>query len=904
MARLLRPTVVAAKSELEPGESVAMTATVTDSTGKGVEDAEVSVAIVDDALYALFSDPSAPIAPFFHPVRRNDVRTGGPIHLESVGWAAIAPGSKDGPDGPPEGAPASGDDAGAPTMAGPPAGAAPPPAAPAPSAAPARAPGDAPRPAADAAPAREELARREGGSERLADAKKSKGEDGGEGPLEPRKDFRSAIHWTPAARTGADGRVALPPIRMGDSITRWRITSVAVDARTRVGSSTTTIRTAKKVLTRVTLPRFLRATDVVEAPWVLHSLLTEDAEASYVIGARGVELTRAGAARGTETLKAGAVVTHDVRLAAPRVGVGTVNAELRTAAGGDAFEGTVPVLPQGIAKTLLATASIDKGTATLDALALPPTADRDTARLRITVTPSVAQAVGAALPYLADYPYGCTEQTMSRLVPVVVARAAQEKFRVPLRGRLAELPKMIDAGIARLRALQHADGGFGWWATDPSDPWMTAYVVHGLTRATLVMPEPAPAKEILARATRWLATWRSASAKVSGDAGRVRLVRAFAAMALADADALPKSESLDLPDDGVVAVSPLERAFLLRARLARDRDERGARHQADVLAARAIRDPAGVHWAADGAEATRWDGDPVETTAWVLGAILSADPQHEVLSPGVRWLLAQRAGGDHWHSTRDTAACVAFLTRYAVAENDLGAGREVTVTVNDRPLPPVVVTAENAFTDASSIEVATGELPTGPIRVTATSAGAVAVAATLSFTDTGPAVAAASAGFTVERRWWLLESTTVDGKPVLRRKAVTETVPSGALLDVEVTVTTDAAREFAMIESPHAAGFEPEKDYGSAYAEPVPSTSRADHVETYDDRTMFFAKGLPRGTHVFRHRVRAVHVGSFTALPASASLMYFPDVRGNGAGEVLEISKSGGAGADASKGGR
>jgi len=61
----------------------------------------------------------------------------------------------------------------------------------------------------------------------------------------------------------------------------------------------------------------------------------------------------------------------------------------------------------------------------------------------------------------------------------------------------------------------------------------------------------------------------------------------------------------------------------------------------------------------------------------------------------------------------------------------------------------------------------------------------ISVSAALSFTDTGPAVAAAAAGFEVKRTWWLLEPVEVNGKPALRRGPVTESVPSGALLDVD-----------------------------------------------------------------------------------------------------------------------
>ena len=113
-------------------------------------------------------------------------------------------------------------------------------------------------------------------------------------------------------------------------------------------------------MTRLTLPRFLRATDSVDAPWLLHSLLATDVEAKYVAGATGVELQ--GPHAGEELLKAGAVVAHDLRIFAPAVGQGRVTTELRTDAGGDAEAETLPILPQGIPKTL-ATQAVAEGAA-------------------------------------------------------------------------------------------------------------------------------------------------------------------------------------------------------------------------------------------------------------------------------------------------------------------------------------------------------------------------------------------------------------------------------------------------------------------------------------------------------------------------------------------------------------
>ena len=111
-----------------------------------------------------------------------------------------------------------------------------------------------------------------------------------------------------------------------------------------------------------------------------------------------------------------------------------------------------------------------------------------------------------ALPYLIDYPYGCTEQTMSRFLPAVItAKTLRDLGLKPgdVMGRvfggietnsaaathpkgkkdLEELDRIEKASLERLYDFQHADGGWGWWKEGDSDHWMTAYVVWGLSLA-------------------------------------------------------------------------------------------------------------------------------------------------------------------------------------------------------------------------------------------------------------------------------------------------------------------------------------------------------------------------------------------------------------------------------------
>ncbi|MEJ2665473.1 MAG: hypothetical protein P8107_15775, partial [Spirochaetia bacterium] len=75
----------------------------------------------------------------------------------------------------------------------------------------------------------------------------------------------------------------------------------------------------------------------------------------------------------------------------------------------------------------------------------------------------------------------------------------------------AELDKMIAVGQKRLKQFQHSDGGWSWWYSHDSDPFITAYVVEYLLLAddtgfnidkTMLKKARGFFEDILERATR------------------------------------------------------------------------------------------------------------------------------------------------------------------------------------------------------------------------------------------------------------------------------------------------------------------------------------------------------------------------------------------------------------------
>ena len=72
---------------------------------------------------------------------------------------------------------------------------------------------------------------------------------------------------------------------------------------------------------------------------------------------------------------------------------------------------------------------------------------------------------------------------MSSFLPDVLVADAMKKLGVGTNIDPQTLNKQVRAGLDRLYQYQHPDGGWGWWQTDDSQPFMTAYVLAGLVQA-------------------------------------------------------------------------------------------------------------------------------------------------------------------------------------------------------------------------------------------------------------------------------------------------------------------------------------------------------------------------------------------------------------------------------------
>ena len=52
--------------------------------------------------------------------------------------------------------------------------------------------------------------------------------------------------------------------------------------------------------------------------------------------------------------------------------------------------------------------------------------------LEVQYSPTLAGAMVDALPYMVEYPYGCTEQTLNRFLPTVITLRTLQRMKIDL----------------------------------------------------------------------------------------------------------------------------------------------------------------------------------------------------------------------------------------------------------------------------------------------------------------------------------------------------------------------------------------------------------------------------------------------------------------------------------------
>ena len=251
-------------------------------------------------------------------------------------------------------------------------------------------------------------------------------------PVMIRKDFADLIKWIGSVETDDNG-IAEVPVTFPDNLTTWKIKTWAMAHGTRVGEGAAEVITSKDLIIRLQAPRFFVEKDEVVLSAVVHNYLKTEQAATISLELEGGTLTSSSPLSVERTIKAGGETRIDWRSKVTGEGEAIVRMKVITVDDSDAMEMTYPVYVHGILKQEAWSRVIDPDADTTSITVKVPAERRpEQTRLEIRYSPTIAGSIVDAIPYLAEYPYGCTEQTLNRFVPTVIAQKLIKEMGIDL----------------------------------------------------------------------------------------------------------------------------------------------------------------------------------------------------------------------------------------------------------------------------------------------------------------------------------------------------------------------------------------------------------------------------------------------------------------------------------------
>jgi hypothetical protein len=706
---------------------------------------------------------------------------------------------------------------------------------------------DAAKPAAPPASAAPEPAgeRRKGGGAAYA-------------ATEIRSNFADTMLWR-TVTTGADGR-AVVEVDVPDNLTTWRATARAVTLDSRFGQEARSVLARKEMIVRLQTPRFFTQNDETVVSAIAHNYLAAEKEVKIVFAAEGIEA--AGEKERRVKIAPQGQARIDWKARVRGAGKAKITVKALSDEDSDAMQLTIPVLPHGAMKWDSKGGIVDGKV--VERFRIPEGSVKDGSELVVVLSPTHASMVLDALEYLAGYPYGCVEQTMSRFLPTVVVSRTLQKLGIERKDLQAELPQMVAAGLQRLYNFQQQDGGWGWWQHDKSNPWTTAYVVFGL--ATARDADHAVEPNVIARGIQALNHHLSQATDPN--------LRAYLLYALSVAGVRNETVRAQLTDK-LGELNSYSKAMLA---LVLKKDGRPAGDVLAELAREAKVAGAAAHF--EGGTRGGWLDHTMEVTAVALRAFVQIDPRHELIPRMVHWLSVVRQG-NYWASTKQTAMVVFAVTDYLAVTGDLNPDMTLTLTVNGEKVLSQRVTKENWQDFDGMRKFPASKLREGDNEIVIEKAGngtptwSVYAKYYAEAEDLKPS----EGGIQVERTY----SRVVyeNGKRILQRLDSGETVTSGDEVEVTLHVTADRNYEWLMLEDPLPSGFEPIREYWGHYG--WHWNYWYSRKEFRDEKVSIAMSTLWQGRHQASYVMRAETPGDFHVLPAGVFNMYHPQIGGNSA---------------------
>ncbi|MEM7697531.1 MAG: alpha-2-macroglobulin family protein [Verrucomicrobiota bacterium] len=322
-------------------------------------------------------------------------------------------------------------------------------------------------------------------------------------PDRVRKDFKPLAFWEPTLTTNAAGEVSVT-FPAPDNLTTFRIMAVVARGN-QFGHAEKPVVTNKPLIIEPALPRITHLGDRIDLGAVLHnntasrqnvSVRVElDVRAVFLDSLSEVLSTSLSSTPDTEdrwlaeselVLDPGETSTVSFPVQITETGEATWRWAVQSKSDSNLRDRTESKLEVAYPLPLLRERHTTRITVGDEVDLLADSSDRvrtGTGEVEVRVANTQLADASDALDYLLGYPYGCVEQTTSRLVPWLTLTQLQDVLP-ELSREPAEIDGVVSSSVDRLFSMQTSNGGLGYWP-GASRPvlWGSAYGGLGIALA-------------------------------------------------------------------------------------------------------------------------------------------------------------------------------------------------------------------------------------------------------------------------------------------------------------------------------------------------------------------------------------------------------------------------------------
>lgn len=642
--------------------------------------------------------------------------------------------------------------------------------------------------------------------------------------LQIRSEFKDYAYWQPSLLTDKNGEVHFN-IKFPDNITQWNTTVLGMDRKSRVGITKMQTKAFKPVMGQLAIPRFLVEGDKVNIIGKSINFTNDSFQVNTqfklndeIIQSKDALLTNA--------------IIEKTKITAPEpMDSLKLTYLMQTDKFGDGEERSIPVFRIGIEESKGYFFVLDKDTT------ITMKFDELDTDVQLTAQSNILKLLLKDIEGLKNYPYGCNEQSASRMIALLLDESVKRKL-----GESVNNQKEINAMIVRLTDAQNSDGSYGWWKNGSTNPWMTNYVLNALhlakTRGYTNASAPLQKGIVYITNVGVYEKWNT-------------LEKLEAINLLTNINQNANYERLIAPLDTLSKLSFYERLLLTKIK-------QHANLTYDLVVLDASMKTTLFGGAFFGTDGYHWYNNSIPTT--LLAYEIYKKAGKDEICRNIRQYFMEKRRHYGWRNTFETARILHTILP-DVLEGDMNI-KENNLVINDNQ--SVTLDKERfQATYKNTKELTIKKTGNTPVFITAYQ------------TFHNPKPTPKSDIFAV--------STTFEqnGKKLNGNKAK---LKQNEPVSLTVTVDVKKSADYVMIEIPIPAGCSYESKKQSYRYYEV-------HREHFKNKTSIFCQHLPIGKHTFTIQLEPRYTGDFTLNAAKAEQMYFPIFYGRNTTKKVEISE-------------